>query len=133
MTVRRVELMPPRGVLGKNTVEALQSGIIYGFAGQIDGSVERICDTVPALIPTTHRGGHRPLAPADLRGMRRSPTTTLFTLAACVRSTNVPARTRAAADLLRRCWLTPKWLTSRWADRMTRVDVALPDLADCST
>ncbi|HQV21307.1 MAG TPA: type III pantothenate kinase, partial [Gordonia sp. (in: high G+C Gram-positive bacteria)] len=49
VTVRRVELMPPRGVLGKNTVEALQSGIIYGFAGQIDGLVERICDTVPGF------------------------------------------------------------------------------------
>ncbi|MBD0021488.1 type III pantothenate kinase [Gordonia pseudamarae] len=49
VTVRRVELMPPRGVLGKNTVEALQSGIIYGFAGQIDGLVERISDTVPGF------------------------------------------------------------------------------------
>lgn len=42
VTVRRVELMPPRGVLGKNTVEALQSGILYGFAGQVDGLVDRI-------------------------------------------------------------------------------------------
>ena len=49
VTVRRVELMPPRGVLGKNTVEALQSGIIYGFAAQIDGLVDRICDTVPGF------------------------------------------------------------------------------------
>ncbi len=29
VTVRKVELMPPRSVLGKNTVEALQSGILY--------------------------------------------------------------------------------------------------------
>lgn len=42
VTVRRVELMPPRSVLGKNTVEALQSGILYGFAGQVDGLVHRI-------------------------------------------------------------------------------------------
>jgi type III pantothenate kinase len=38
----RVELNRPRSVIGKNTVEALQSGIIYGFAGQVDGVVERM-------------------------------------------------------------------------------------------
>lgn len=46
VTVRRVELMPPRSVLGKNTVEALQSGILYGFAGQVDGLVDRVRDTI---------------------------------------------------------------------------------------
>lgn len=49
VTVRRVELLPPRSVLGKNTVEALQSGILYGFAGQVDGLVDRICDSVPGF------------------------------------------------------------------------------------
>ncbi|QKT08540.1 type III pantothenate kinase [Gordonia sp. X0973] len=47
VTVRRVELRPPRSVLGKNTVEALQSGILFGFAGQVDGLVDRIRDEVP--------------------------------------------------------------------------------------
>ncbi len=42
VTVRRVELQAPRSVIGKNTVEALQSGILYGFAGQVDGLVARI-------------------------------------------------------------------------------------------
>lgn len=49
VTVRKVELMPPRSVIGKNTVEALQSGIIYGFAGQVDGLVQRIRDDVPGF------------------------------------------------------------------------------------
>ncbi|MEP9394734.1 type III pantothenate kinase [Gordonia sp. VNQ95] len=49
VTVRKVELMPPRSVLGKNTVEALQSGILFGFAGQIDGLVERVRSTVPGF------------------------------------------------------------------------------------
>ena len=31
--LRKVELVAPRGPIGKNTVEALQSGILYGFAG----------------------------------------------------------------------------------------------------
>ncbi len=46
VTVRRVEMRAPRSVLGKNTVEALQSGIVYGFAGQVDGLVDRIRDEV---------------------------------------------------------------------------------------
>lgn len=40
--LRKVELVRPRSVIGKNTVEALQSGTIYGFAGQVDGLVHRI-------------------------------------------------------------------------------------------
>ena len=40
--LRKVELARPRSVIGKNTVEALQSGILYGFAGQVDGIVERM-------------------------------------------------------------------------------------------
>jgi type III pantothenate kinase len=40
--LRTVELVPPRSVIGKNTVECLQSGVLYGFAGQVDGLVRRI-------------------------------------------------------------------------------------------
>jgi type III pantothenate kinase len=40
--LRRVELMAPRSVVAKNTVEALQAGAIYGFAAQFDGLVERM-------------------------------------------------------------------------------------------
>jgi len=38
----RVELVQPQRVLGRSTVEALQSGIVYGFAGLIDGVVSRL-------------------------------------------------------------------------------------------
>ena len=36
-----VDLVEPRSVIGKSTVESLQSGAVYGFAAQIDGMVER--------------------------------------------------------------------------------------------
>ena len=49
VTVRKVEVRPPRSVVGKNTVEALQSGILYGFAGQIDGLVNRVRADVPGF------------------------------------------------------------------------------------
>ncbi|MEO6821891.1 MAG: type III pantothenate kinase [Candidatus Nanopelagicales bacterium] len=40
--LRKVEFVAPRTVIAKNTVEALQSGSLYGFAGQIDGIVTRM-------------------------------------------------------------------------------------------
>ncbi len=38
----KVELAPPRGLIGKSTVDAIRSGIVYGFAGQVDGIVHRL-------------------------------------------------------------------------------------------
>ena len=38
---------------GKNTVEALQSGTIYGFAGQVDGLVDRIVAELSDLYPSS--------------------------------------------------------------------------------
>ena len=38
----RVELIKPPSVIGKNTVNSMQSGFIYGFAGQVNGIVERM-------------------------------------------------------------------------------------------
>jgi type III pantothenate kinase len=39
--LRRVELVEPRSVIGKTTVEAIQSGAVYGFTDQVDGLVRR--------------------------------------------------------------------------------------------
>jgi type III pantothenate kinase len=39
--LRRVELVPPKNVIGKSTMESVQSGAIYGFTGQVDALVER--------------------------------------------------------------------------------------------
>jgi len=49
--LRKVELVKPKSVIGKNTVEALQSGTIFGFAGQVDGLVNRIIDELSDLYP----------------------------------------------------------------------------------
>lgn len=38
----RVELDAPPSVIGRNTVEAIQSGLIYGTAGEVDGIVDRV-------------------------------------------------------------------------------------------
>ncbi len=55
-----VELLPPRSVIGKNTIEAVQSGLVLGYASMVDGMVERITKELgaPTVVAT---GG---LAPA---------------------------------------------------------------------
>jgi type III pantothenate kinase len=40
--LRRVELVEPRHVIGKSTVESIQSGAIYGYTGLVDGMCRRI-------------------------------------------------------------------------------------------
>jgi type III pantothenate kinase len=46
--LRSVELALPRDVVGKNTVEAIQSGVVFGFAGLVDGIVTRIIESLGA-------------------------------------------------------------------------------------
>ena len=38
----KVDFAAPASVIGKTTVAGLQSGLVYGFAGQVDGIVQRI-------------------------------------------------------------------------------------------
>jgi len=39
--LRRVELVAPRSVIGRSTAESIQSGVLYGFAAQVDGMCRR--------------------------------------------------------------------------------------------
>ena len=51
----RIELTRPDHVIGKNTVSAMQSGIIYGYVGQVEGIVSRMKKLVsknPQVIAT---------------------------------------------------------------------------------
>jgi type III pantothenate kinase len=66
--LRKVELARPRSVIGKNTVESLQSGIMYGFAGQVDGLVERIAAELsddPDSVTVIATGGLAPVVLDD--------------------------------------------------------------------
>jgi type III pantothenate kinase len=76
--LRRVELTRPRSVVGKNTVECMQAGAVFGFAGLVDGLVQRIREdvdgfssdlgdqvavvatghTAPLLLPELHTVDH---------------------------------------------------------------------------
>lgn len=53
--LRRVEFIPPRSPIGKGTVEAIQSGALYGHAGLVDGILGRLIEEVgadPAVVAT---------------------------------------------------------------------------------
>lgn len=68
----KVELAHPRSVIGKNTAEALQSGIVYGFAGQVDGIIERMSRELaadPHEVTVVATGGLAPLVAEEARSV----------------------------------------------------------------
>ena len=51
----RIEIARPEGVVGRNTVSAMQSGILYGYVGQVEGIVNRMKNEskqTPTVIAT---------------------------------------------------------------------------------
>lgn len=79
--LRRVELVRPRSVIGKNTVEALQSGILFGFAGQVDGVVERMAAELGGEPTVVATGGLAPLVLGEVRRIdAHEPNLTLIGL-----------------------------------------------------
>jgi type III pantothenate kinase len=55
--LRKVDFVEPESVIGKNTVASLQSGLVYGFAGQVDGIVAGIRRELAADVQTVATGG----------------------------------------------------------------------------
>jgi type III pantothenate kinase len=53
----RVDFTEPPAVIGKTTVHSLQSGLVYGFAGQVDRIVEEIRGELGAEAPAIATGG----------------------------------------------------------------------------
>jgi type III pantothenate kinase len=52
--LRSVELVEPRSVIGRSTVESIQSGVLYGFAAQVDGLATRIIEELgPCTVVAT--------------------------------------------------------------------------------
>jgi type III pantothenate kinase len=55
----RIDLAPPRALIGKTTVDAIRAGTLYGFAGMVDGIIDRLRDEL---------GEFRTLATGGLAG-----------------------------------------------------------------
>ncbi|MBM3182899.1 MAG: type III pantothenate kinase [Chloroflexi bacterium] len=61
----RVELIHPKKAIGRNTVSAMQSGIVYGYVGLIEGLVARIRKELGAKAKVVATGGFAELLAAE--------------------------------------------------------------------
>lgn len=61
----RIELTAPSSVIGRNTVQSMQAGIIHGFAGQVDGIVRKVREEYDADAKVIATGGYAELIAAE--------------------------------------------------------------------
>ena len=74
----KVDYAAPEAVIGKTTVGGLQSGLVYGFAGQVDGIVGRIREELGAEARAVATGGLADLVSPHSRTIERvDPNLTL--------------------------------------------------------
>jgi type III pantothenate kinase len=65
----RVELVRPKEAIGRNTVTNIQSGVVYGYAGLVDGLVDRIKAEMAGAPKVVATGGHVALIAAVARSI----------------------------------------------------------------
>ena len=53
----KIDLAAPRSLIGKTTIDAIRSGVIYGYAGQVDGILRRLRAEMGDEIETIATGG----------------------------------------------------------------------------
>lgn len=57
----RVELLPPKSVIGKSTIESVRSGVLLGAAAMVDGMIDRIRSEMKGEPQVVATGGLAPL------------------------------------------------------------------------
>lgn len=53
----KVELAPPKAALAKNTIDAIRSGVVFGYAGAVDAILRRLYDELGGRTPVVATGG----------------------------------------------------------------------------
>ena len=74
----RVELQAPPRIIGKNTVNSIQSGLIYGYTDMVDGLIQRLSEEMrcePKVVATGELSSI--VAPYSQRIMLTNPVLTL--------------------------------------------------------
>jgi len=61
----RVEIVRPHEVVGRNTVQSIQSGIFFGYVGLVDGIVRRMQKEIGAPAKVVATGGLAPLIASE--------------------------------------------------------------------
>jgi type III pantothenate kinase len=67
--LRKVELVRPPQVIARNTVAAMQSGILYGFVGQVDGIIDRMREELGGRATVVATGGFAELIGPECRSV----------------------------------------------------------------
>jgi type III pantothenate kinase len=78
--LRKVELVEPRSVIGKNIIESIQSGALYGFAAQVDGIAERMMHEIGEATVVATGGLAAVIAPYSHTITEHEPWLTLHGL-----------------------------------------------------
>jgi type III pantothenate kinase len=79
--LKRVEFTAPRSVVGKSTSDAIRSGVIFGFAGQVDAIVDRMREELRAEAAVVATGGLAPVITPHMRNeAKHEPWLTLVGL-----------------------------------------------------
>lgn len=53
----KIDLLPPRAVVGKSTVEAIRAGVLYGFSSAVDGIIDRLREELGHPFAVIATGG----------------------------------------------------------------------------
>jgi type III pantothenate kinase len=61
----RIDLVRPPSVIGKNTIQAMQSGLLYGYVGLVEGLVTRFRSELGSELKVVATGGLAPLLAAE--------------------------------------------------------------------
>jgi type III pantothenate kinase len=61
----RIEIVKPKEVVGRNTVNSIQAGIFYGYVGLVDGLVKRIQKEQNIHVKVVATGGLAPLVASE--------------------------------------------------------------------
>jgi type III pantothenate kinase len=78
--LRKVELIPPRNVIGKSTVESIQSGAVHGFTGQVDHLVRCFEHELGECTVVATGGLASLIAPLSTTIQHQEPWLTLYGL-----------------------------------------------------
>jgi len=79
--LRRALYVKPPSVIGASTIESLQSGVVYGFAGQVDGIVRKLREEMGEDVQVIATGGLAGLIAAESKTIKQiDPLLTLHGL-----------------------------------------------------
>jgi type III pantothenate kinase len=66
-----VEFVRPKEAIGRNTATNIQSGVVYGYAGLVDGIVDRMRAEMDGAVSVIATGGLAPLIAEVARSIQR--------------------------------------------------------------